>query len=462
MHVEIVPIDSILQDPANVRLHDEKNLNTIKASLKRFGQQKNLVVDQNNIIRAGNGTWAAAKALGWKEISIYRTTLTGAEAVAYAIADNRTSDLSEFDPKPLLDQLESLKEELHIDLSEFGFDAKDLRGFEMQVDIDVSQTAADGSIQDVVPPIPAGSTTRTGDLWIMGNHRLLCGDSAVAEDMDRLVDGSTIHMVNADPPYNVKVHPRSNNALAAKEKAFGYTNKNIPQNQGIYKGMVSASSEPYQLRAKDRALLNDFISDEDFDELLMAWFGNISRVLMPGGTFYIWGGYSNCTNYPQALKACKLYFAQSIIWVKGHPVLVRKDFLANHEWCFYGWKEGAGHRWFGPNNVTDVWEVKKINPQSMIHITEKPVELAVRAIQYSSKTGENVLDLFGGSGSTMMGAEQMGRNSFSMEMDPPYCDVIVMRWQNFTHKEAILESTGKTFSEMVEARKSEAVEPEQT
>jgi DNA modification methylase len=136
------------------------------------------------------------------------------------------------------------------------------------------------------------------------------------------------------------------------------------------------------------------------------------------------------------LKANGLYFSQAIIWIKEHPVLTRKDFMGNHEWCFYGWREGAAHEFFGPNNATDVWPIKKVNPQSMIHLTEKPVELATRAIEYSSKPGENVLDLFGGSGSTLIGAEQTGRRAFLMELDPLYCDVIVQRFENFTGKKA--------------------------
>lgn len=128
-----------------------------------------------------------------------------------------------------------------------------------------------------------------------------------------------------------------------------------------------------------------------------------------------------------------------IIWVKEHPVLTRKDFMGNHEWCFYGWRQGAAHLFFGPANISDVWSIKKVNPQSMVHLTEKPVELAVRAIQYSSKVGENVLDLFGGSGSTLIAAEQTGRNAFLMELDPPYCDVIISRWEKFTGKKAQLQ-----------------------
>jgi DNA modification methylase len=139
-----------------------------------------------------------------------------------------------------------------------------------------------------------------------------------------------------------------------------------------------------------------------------------------------------------------LYFSQAIIWDKEHPVLTRKDYMGAHEWCFYGWKEGAAHRFYGPNNATDLWHVKKIPPQKLEHLTGKPAELAVRAIQFSSLTGENVLDLFGGSGSTMIGAEQTGRRAFLMELDTLYCDVICDRFQRFTGKPAVLERTGES------------------
>ena len=148
-------------------------------------------------------------------------------------------------------------------------------------------------------------------------------------------------------------------------------------------------------------------------------------MLKPGGSFYIWGGYANLGNYPGAAQeASGSTSARAIVWDKQHPVLTRKDFMGAFEICFYGWKEGAGHKFFGPNNATDLWHVKKVNPQSMVHLTEKPVELAVRAIQYSSLPGENVLDLFGGSGSTLIGCEQTGRKAFLMELDALYCDVI--------------------------------------
>jgi DNA modification methylase len=251
--------------------------------------------------------------------------------------------------------------------------------------------------------------------------------------VDRLLDGAVIHLVNTDPPYNVKVEPRSNNAIAAGLSSFETTHH---QKLDVERHPGKAKPTQKKLRAKDRPLANDFVSDEAFEQMLSDWFGNIARVLALGRGFYIWGGYANCANYPPVLKRCELYFSQAIIWVKEHPVLTRKDFMGNHEWCFYGWREGAAHKFYGPNNVPDVWSIKKVNPQSMVHLTEKPVELAVRAMQYTSLAGENVLDLFGGSGSTLIAAEQTGRHAFLMELDTLYCDVIVQRWEKFTGKKA--------------------------
>ena len=280
---------------------------------------------------------------------------------------------------------------------------------------------------DEIPEPPDEAITKPGDLWILGDHRLLCGDSGKPEHVDRLLAGAAIQLVNTDPPYNVKVEPRSNNAIAAGNSSFAtYGNKPThPVRQANRK-----------MRAKDRPLANDFVSEDDFDRMLNAWFGNMARVLEPGRGFYIWGGYANLGNYPPVLEACDLYFSQGIVWDKEHPVLTRKDFMGCFEIAFYGWRKGAAHQFFGPNNALDLWHVKKVNPQSMIHLTEKPVELAVRAMQYSSRAGENVLDLFGGSGSTLIAAEQTGRHAFLMELDAPYCDVIVQRWENFTGRKA--------------------------
>ena len=236
----------------------------------------------------------------------------------------------------------------------------------------------------------------------------------------------------------MKVEPRSNNAIAAGLSSFAGVKHH--QKLDVERHPEKAKGTTKKLRAKDRPLANDFVTDQEFDELLLAWFGNIARVLLPGRAAYVWGGYANCANYPPVLKATGLYFSQAIIWVKEHPVLTRKDFMGNHEWCFYCWREGAAHQFLGPANATDVWSVKKVNPQNMVHLTEKPVELAVRAIQYSSRSGENVLDLFGGSGSTLIGCEQTGRKAFLMELDPLYADVIVQKYEQFTGQKAIRQA----------------------
>jgi DNA modification methylase len=296
-----------------------------------------------------------------------------------------------------------------------------------------------------VPLPPADPVTKPGTLWKLGNHRLLCADSSKKDDLERLLAGNRIHLVNTDPPYNVKVEPRSGNAIRA-----GLTSYKDWQTTGAHKGLKHHQSfdvargavgkSTGQMRAKDRPLINDFMPEAEFEKLLRLWFGNIAESLIPGRSFYIWGGYANCGNYPPALKESGLYFSQAVIWVKEHPVMTRKDFMGNHEWCFYGWREGHAH-WFAPDihNATDVWAVKKVAPQKMVHLTEKPVELAARAMTYSSRPGENVLDLFGGSGSTLIAAEQMGRKAFLMELDPAYCDCIVERWERLSGRKAQVE-----------------------
>ena len=312
------------------------------------------------------------------------------EAVrAYRIADNRTGENAEWDFDLLPIEIGALQDS-GFDCELLGFDSDELAKL---LDPGVEQGLTD---PDEVPEPPDEAVTQPGDVWILGDHRLLCGDSSKAEDVDRLLAGAKIHMVNTDPPYNVNVEPRSKNAIAAGNSSF-------PAGEGKTKAGEK------KMRAKDRVLANDKVSDDDFEKLLAAWFGNIGRVLEPGRCFYIWGGFSNIGCYPPALAASGLYLSQTIIWDKMHPVINRKDFMSGHEWAFYGWREGAGHKFFGPNNATDLWHVKKIPPQQLEHLTGKPAELAVTAMQYSSRKGENVLDLFGGSGSTLIAAEQTGR-----------------------------------------------------
>jgi DNA modification methylase len=406
-------------------------IEAVANSIRAFGFRQPVVVDKENVIVVGHTRWKAAQKLGLQKIPVHvATDLTPEQAKAYRIADNQTNTIAEWDAESLPLELKDL-ELVNFDLGLLGFSDEQLT--EM-----LAPPENEGLCDpDEIPQPPDKAITQPGDLWLLGEHRLLCGDSGSPVDLDRLLDGAQIHLVNSDPPYNVNVTPRSNNARAAGSNALPAVAKKKAHLQGFddaRQGKPKATDK--KLRAKDRVLANDFMSTEAFDKVLIAWFGNMARALKPGGAFYVWGGFANWQNYCRALEACGLYFSQGITWVKDHPVLGRKDFMNDCEHAWYGWREGAGHKFYGPNNARNVWHVKKVNPQSMVHLTEKPVELAARAIQYSSRKGENVLDLFGGSGSTLIAAEQQGRRAFLMELDPLYADIIVQRWEQFTGKKA--------------------------
>jgi DNA modification methylase len=437
MKIELRKLSDIKPYPQNPRVNDSA-VDAVAASIREYGFRQPIVVDTEGVIIVGHTRWKAAQKLGLDKVPVHvAKDLTPAQIKAYRIADNQTNTLADWDSELLPLELHQL-EALDFDLSLLGFDEDDLNKW---LGGEVTEGLCD---PDDVPEPPDEATTQPGDLWILGEHRLLCGDSSKSEDVDRLLDGAMIHLVNTDPPYNVKVEPRSNNAIAAGLSSF----QGNSHHQGLDLARHPGKAKPTRkkLRAKDRPLANDFVSVEAFDELLHAWFGNLSRVLAPGRGFFIWGGYSNIANYPRALAAAGLYFSQGIVWDKQHPVLTRKDFLGCFELAFYGWKDGAAHQFFGPNNAPDLWHVKKVNPQSMIHLTEKPVELAVRALQYSSRSGEKVLDLFGGSGSTLIAAEQTGRKAFLMELDPLYADVICERFLKFSGVEPVRESDGAKWS----------------
>ena len=392
-----------------------------------------MVNQRSGHIVGGHQRVKAAQAEGIDTLPVVHVDLDEPSERQLNIALNRIS--GEFDT----DKLESLLRELDdggADLSLTGFKDGEI---EALLRSDPIEGLTD---PDLVPEPPDAPKTQPGDLIVLGEHRLLCGDSANPDDVARLLDGERVQLVNADPPYNVRVESRSNNSIAAGLSTKG----NVPKEQRTRarrkaptdsNQKTEAAKKAGKMRAKDRPLANDFLSDEQFAAMLSKWFKNIADALEPGRAAYLWGGYSNIANYPPAMRQAGLYFSQAIIWVKEHPVLTRKDFMGNHEWCFYSWKEGAAH-YFAPdiNNATDVWTVKKVNPSAMVHLTEKPVELAERAMLYSSRKGENVLDLFGGSGSTLIAAERMDRRAFLMELDPAYCDVIVQRWQAFTGKHA--------------------------
>ena len=474
IRIERWPLERLIPFARNPRTHTSEQVAQIAASIVEFGWTNPVLVGTDGVVIAGHARLQAARKLGMSEVPvIVLDHLTEAQRRALVIADNQLALAGTgWDEELLRGLLVDLRQD-EFNLDVLGFSDEELNTWLAQ-EPDSQVGLAE---EDAVPEPLEQSVTRGGDLWILGNHRLLCGDSANGEDVKRLVEGASIDLVNTDPPYNVRVEPRSNNAIAAGLSSFANLandpdiahrarggesiKREIAHREGlkhhqsfdVHRGASKAKATTKKMRPKDRALANDFMKDGDYEQLLRRWFGNIAAALKPGGAFYLWGGYANCANYPPALAECGLYFSQAIIWVKEHPVLTRKDFMGNHEWCFYGWREGAAH-WFNPEitNATDVWSVKKVSPNAMVHLTEKPVELAVRALTYSSKAGETVLDLFGGSGSTLIACERLGRRARLMEIDPPYCDVVISRWQSYTGKKAVLEADGRSFEEIADER----------
>jgi DNA modification methylase len=384
MKIEKIAIDKLLLDPANARKHGQKNLDSIKGSLAKFGQQKPIVVNADNVIVAGNGTMQAAKELGWKEINIVRTDLKGSDITAFGIADNRTSELAEWDDKVLSELLEGLKAE-DFDLSAIGFDIDDMN--EMIGD----KNKAGLTDPDDVPEPPKVPITKLGDIWQLGAHRLMCGDSTDAEQIERLMDGQKADMWLTDPPYNVAYEGGTKEKLTIK---------------------------------------NDSMGDDQFRQFLRDCYVAADAVMKPGAVFYIWHADSEGYNFRGAARDAGWTVRQCLIWKKSALVMGRQDYHWKHEPCLYGWKEGASHLWASDRKQTTILEFDK--PQrNGEHPTMKPVALFEYQMLNNTKGADIVLDSFGGSGTTMIAAEQNGRYARLMELDPKYCDVIIQRYIAF-------------------------------
>ncbi len=388
MRAETVSIDSLSFDPANVRKHGERNLATIKASLLRFGQQKPIVVDANGVVRAGNGTLAAAKALGWKEIAVVRSALAGSEATAYAIADNRTAELAEWDEDALAETLSALQCEDEALLDAAGFDSAELS---RMIDGMAEVT------EDEVPEPPAEPITKPGDLWLLGEHRVLCGDSTKAEDVARLMAGAKADMVLSDPPYGVSYVGKTKDALKVE---------------------------------------NDELGEEDLTALVVAAFDNAEANCRAGAYWY--------ATVPA--RPLHILFAddwkrrgilrQIMVWAKDSMVLGHSEYHYQHEPILFGWMPGDRHK-NSDRTRTTLWQYDRPKANRE-HPTMKPVDLWAQAVTDGSRHGEIVYDPFLGSGTTLIAAEQLGRKCYGMEISPAYCDVIVKRWETLTGRKAEL------------------------
>ena len=281
LHVEYRSVEALIPSARNARTHSEEQVAQVAASIREFGWTNPVLVDGENGVIAGHARLLAARKLGLKVVPVIELAhLTEAQRRAYMLADNQLGLNAGWDADLLRIELTDL-ETVNFDLSLLGFSDEELSRFMSDV--------ADGATDpDSIPAPPDEAVTQKGDLWLLGDHRLLCGDSASPHDVDRLLDGQVIHLCNTDPPYNVKVEPRSNNAIAAGLSSFTHQRGHHQSFDVARQGEKAATDA--KLRAKDRPLMNDFMSDEDFERMLDGWFGNIARVLVPGGTFYIWGG----------------------------------------------------------------------------------------------------------------------------------------------------------------------------
>jgi DNA modification methylase len=389
MKLERTKLDALTCDPANVRKHDQRNLDAIKASLQRFGQQHPIIVDAAGVIRAGNGRYMAMRALGWSECDIVRTDLKGSEATAFAIADNRTAELATWDEDALAQQLAALQIEDEALALATGYDAKEIEALAL----DASEL-----VEDEAPEPPADPITKPGDLYILGEHRLLCGDSTKAEDVARLMDGRNADMMQADPPYGVS-----------------------------YDGGHFHSGDVNIKRSREK------LASDDSTDIYGKFLPLAMQVV--DGPCYLWFAGSLGRAVYSAVEDAGGVISTLLIWHKTNATYaaMNAQYKQRHEPCLYFKRKGSTLRWCGPSDACTVWEFKR-EASNKLHPTQKPVDLIAYAIR--NHDAPLVYDPFLGSGTTLVAAEQLGRKCYGMEISPAYCDVIVKRWETLTGRKA--------------------------
>jgi len=386
LSVSVVATEVLVLDPRNARTHGRRNLEAIQASLSQFGQRRPLVVTGEMMVVAGNGTLEAARALGWTEIAVtvVPSEWSAEQARAYALADNRTAELASWDEDVLLETLTEL----------------DLAGWDMDVLGFEPPDRLSGIIEDDVPEPPDEPVTRPGDLWALGEHRLLCGDSTDASQVSRLMAKTTARMMFTDPPWNVAIGSDSN-----------------PRHR------------------QRRGLANDDLPPEQFQAFLDAFL--IAARPHVAGDVYCVLGASEWPRLDATLRGHGYHWSATIVWVKDQFVLGRSKYHRRYEPIWYGW-HGQSTSSFGTRrDLDDVWEIPRPR-RSVEHPTMKPVEVPARAISHSSRVGDVIFDPFLGSGTTLIACEQLGRVCRGLELDPGYCDVIIARWENLTGIKAVL------------------------
>lgn len=386
LKIVYLPLDKLTPYENNARKHEKADLKTIENSINQFGMCDPIGIwSDKNIIVEGHGRLLALKELGYTEAPCIRLDhLTDEQRKAYAIAHNKTAEMSEWDFEKLESELNELKD-LDFDMEQFGFD---LSEFEEPAEI----------VEDEVPEVDEESDpiTKRGDIWKLGDHYLMCGDSTEKADVERLMNGNQVDLLVTDPPYNVAYEGKTADALTIE---------------------------------------NDNMSNDDFRKFLVEAFAAADNVMKNGAAFYIWHADSEGYNFRGACFDNGWKVRQCLIWNKNSMVMGRQDYQWKHEPCLYGWKDGAAHKWYSDRCQTTVMEFNKPNRNGE-HPTMKPVELFAYQIGNSTKKGDIVLDTFGGSGTTLIACEQLNRISYTMELDPKYCDVIIKRFENLTGKTA--------------------------
>lgn len=394
LKTESVDIDLLIPDPDNANTHDEKNLKAIRGSIKQFGVVEPLVVRrQNNVVIGGNGRLQVLKELGHATVPVHYVDFDDQKAKALALALNQSAKTSTFDTDILTKQLKALAD-MDFDIGEIGFD-------DFKFDI---EPPTEGLTDPDEVPENVETRCKPGDLWILGNHRLLCGDSTNVQHVERLMAGEKADMVFTDPPYGVSL---GDNKKFVDGELVTYKKKKIEGDE---------STEIYRLTVPIMAMCTD-------------------------GPIYTWFADTKALDLYKTIDEIGGQCHALIIWHKTNAKYKSwgSCYKQRHEPCLF-WKGKNGKlNWSGPSNEPTIWEEKRDYSQGKIHPTAKPVELAERAIK--NHTAKTVLDIFLGSGSTLIAAEKTGRKCYGMEIDPHYCDVILERWEKYTGKQAVLEST---------------------
>ncbi|MDD5599122.1 MAG: DNA modification methylase [Victivallaceae bacterium] len=390
MEIIQMKIADVIPYERNPRINDSA-VEAVAESIKEFGWRAPIVVDENNVIICGHTRLLSAQHLGLETVPVHVAKGLSPEQVkAYRIADNKTGEIAEWDFDLLSLELADLQQ-ADFDLSLLGFDADELDKL-----LNGDDTVVEGMTDpDEVPEPPEEPVSKRGEIYQLGAHKLMCGDSTDNVNVEALMQGNEAHLLLQDPPYNV-----------------------------AYEGGT----------AEHLTIQNDNMDDAAFFNFLTDAFKCAVEVMTPGASFYIFHADSEGYNFRGACQAAGLQVRQCLVWKKDSLVLGRQDYQWEHEPILYGWKDGAAHNWYSDRKQTTVLEFDRPK-RSELHPTTKPVEILVYLIKNSSQRGELVADFFGGSGSTLIAAEQTGRKAYLMELDEKYCDVIRRRWAEFVHGE---------------------------